>query len=173
MRVQLIIAVFLLAMAPAALEAQKRAAVPKANRLIGPSPKLSRNQLDRIRNMTPQERKRMLNRLPPDKQRVFEERLDRFQHLTPQEQEKLTSQYEQFQQLPPEKKDAMRRVFRRFNQQPEERRVILREEMQSLRVLNEEDRRARMNSDEFRNKYNASEQQLLFDMSKAMREPEE
>ena len=172
MRVQLIIAIFVLAVASPGLEAQKRGPVPKAGRMVRPVPK-GRNSLDRIRNLTPQERKRMVDRLPADKQKAFQERLERFQHLSPQEQEKLAQQYEQFQQLPSEKRDAVRRVYRRFNEQPEERQAVLREEMQTLRGLGDEERRSRMNGDEFRNKYTSHEQQLLMDMSKAIQEPEE
>ena len=42
---------------------------------------------------------------------------------------------------------------------------MLRGEFENLRAMPESDRRARINSDEFRNKYNAREQKFLGDLS--------
>jgi len=169
MRVRFTVAVCLSALLAAPLCAQKKGPGPAA-KIIQPNPKQGRNQLDRIRKMTPAERRRLMERLPPERQKAIADRLERFQQLTPEEREQLRHQYELFERLPQERREAMRRLYQRFNSLSEERRPLLREEFQSLQALSVEERQARMNSDEFRNKYTAAEQQLLSDMSKILPE---
>jgi len=66
-----------------------------------------------------------------------------------------------FNQLPPERQDEARRLFRQFNQLPPERQGLLREEFQNLRAMPEGDRRNRIESDDFRNRFNNREQRFL------------
>jgi hypothetical protein len=128
--------------------------------------------LDRFERMTPEQRRQALERVPPDRRKQFEERLDRYSQLSPEERERLNDRYDTFRNLSPERQEAVRRNFRRFNTLPEERQGVVRRELEELSKLPDEDRRARINSDEFRNKYNRGEQQLLKDLSRVMAEPE-
>jgi len=48
---------------------------------------------------------------------------------------------------------------------PKDRQPLLRDEFENLRAMPEAQRNARINSDEFRNKYNANEQSILRDFS--------
>ena len=59
----------------------------------------------------------------------------------------------------------MRRGLSQFATLPADRQGTVRQEFESLRAMPEADRRSRMNSDEFRNKYNPREQQFLRDFS--------
>jgi hypothetical protein len=70
--------------------------------------------------------------------------------------------------MPPERQERARQLFRRFNQLPDERRAMVRSEFESLRALPEDERRARMNSDEFRGKYKPSEQEFLQELTSVM-----
>lgn len=127
--------------------------------------------LDRLEKMSPEQRERVLSKLPPERRKKVEEGLERFHQLPPSEQERLRNRLERFDQLPPERQAAARRLFARFNQLPEERRQLLREEFQLLRKLEDQDRRARINSDEIRSRFTLAEQQLLQDFSNLLVPP--
>jgi len=127
--------------------------------------------LDRLEKMTPEERSRVLGKLPPERRKKVEEGLERFHQLPPSEQEQLRNRLERFGQLPPERQVAARRLFARFNQLPEDRRSLVGEEFRLLRQMDETDRRARINSDEFRSRFTLAEQQLLQDFSNLLAPP--
>lgn len=145
---------------------QPRRGPAATSRLPGrPVPRTAGKALDRLNHMTPEQRRRMLQNLPPERRRRIEEQLDRYNSLPPEERESLRQRLDWFRGLPAERQEAARRLFRRFNSFPEDRRALLREEFRSLRELEPADRRARINSDEFRSKYTLAEQQLLQDYS--------
>jgi len=139
----------------------KKAASPQA-----------RKQLDRLNKMTPAERNRFLSTLPPERRKLAEKRIEEYNKLTPQQREKLADRVENFQSLPPERQNQVRRLMRQFNDLPVDRKPLLRRELVDLRELSEEDRRARINSDEFRNKFTPKEQELLSGLSQTM-DPEQ
>jgi hypothetical protein len=121
--------------------------------------------VERWNRLTPEERQRMLQRLPPGRREQLESRLERYNNLPKDEKEQLGQRFQAFQQLPSGKQEQARRLFRRFTALPEERRPVVREEFDNLRSMTDGDRRARINSEEFRNKYTLAEQQLLQDFS--------
>ena len=142
---------------------QAEAAVAPPARKAGP-----RNPVDRLRRLPSDERKKLLDSLPPDRKKQLEQLLDRYESLAPRERQRLREQYLLFRQLPPERQDAMRRLYNRFSNLPEDRKRLLRSEIQALGPLPEADRRARLNSDESRNKLSLAEQQLLADMARIL-----
>jgi len=153
-----------LASAPAALgQARRPVPAPKAVRPPKPAPGVT--ILERLERMTPEERRRVLNRLPPERRKRVEEGLSRFRQLPPSEQESLRNRLERFGEFPPEHQAAARRLWARFNQLAEDRKPLVGEEFRVLRQLEEGDRRSRINSDEFRSRFTLAEQQLLQDFS--------
>ncbi len=120
--------------------------------------------LDRLGKMSPDERRRALENLPPERRQRIEERLERFESLPPEQRERLRRQYQRFRQLPPERQEAARRLFRDFTGLPEDRRRALRQEARRLERLDEPARRARMSSEEFQSRYNPHEQEMLRDL---------
>jgi len=162
-----LLAAFLLA--PAALaQLRRNPAGPRAGRPPGPGAGLGPGLaiIDRLERMTPEERRRVLDRLPPERKKLVEERLKQFSQLPPEERARLRRRLERFQQLPPEQQEAARSTFLRFRRFPEDRRKLLTGEFQQLRRMDEPGRRSRISSDEFRSKYTPAEQQLLQDLSK-------
>lgn len=127
-----------------------------------------RNQIDRLSKMKPEERKRFLETLPPDRRETMERRLERYGRLTPEEREQLERSYESFEAMTPERREEMRRLFSRFNGVPEERRSVLRREVSSMRSMTADERKARLESDEVRDKYTSEERQLLSDLAKVL-----
>lgn len=155
----------------AALLAQKRDAPPRAPQGAGPrsgrAPKLGNpaNVVRRLMQMTPEERERFLERLPPERQAEIRQRLQQFQSLPPEEQERRLQLSQMFESLPPATRQLVRRQIQAFNQLPPERRRMVGAAFQRLRRLPPEERQARMESPQFRNRFTLEEQQMLADLS--------
>jgi hypothetical protein len=131
---------------------------PPGGRQAGPA------ILDRLDRMTPEQRRRLLDRLPPERRERIERRLRQYQSLTPEQRENLRRRFERFRELPPEKQDSARKLFRIFNNLPSDRRDVVRREYRNLQRMGDTARKLRLTSDDFRTAYNASEQQLLQDL---------
>jgi hypothetical protein len=110
--------------------------------------------------MTPEERKKALQKLPPERRKILEDRLRQYDKLSPSQKDKLHA-------MSPEQQVRLRRLYQRFNNFPPERQGALRTETQKMQSMTDAERRARMNSDEFRNRYNQREQALLAELAKA------
>jgi hypothetical protein len=130
-----------------------------------PHQKAERTPLDRFNRMPPDERQKALAKLPPERRKKIEDQLNQYKSLTPEQRRDLRSRYQAFNQFPPEKQNQARRLFRQFGELPEQRQGVIRKEFENLRAMPEADRRARINSDEFRSKYNSHEQKFLSDLS--------
>lgn len=102
-------------------------------------------QLQRLLDMTPEEREKALADLPPARRRVIENRLNRLDDLTPQQRERRLN------------------LARRLESLPRERQAAVRQELQALRAMTFAERRARLHSSEFDQTYSPAEQQLIRD----------
>ncbi|MEZ5355683.1 MAG: DUF3106 domain-containing protein [Bryobacteraceae bacterium] len=142
-----------------------RAGGPKRN------PGQMKKQIDRINGLPPRERKRLIDRLPPERRKEAERRLQRFNDMSPDEQDRLLRDYSEFQNESPERQRAVRRLWTQFNDFPERRKPTVRDEVQTLRKMAPEERAERMATREFRDKYNPSERRFLADMADTF-EPE-
>lgn len=131
---------------------------------LGPRARQAR-QFERFTQMTPEERKQVLDELPEARRRRVEEGLRRYENLTPEQRERIHHNLESFQSLPPEKQSAARRLFRQMNEMPAGRRQAMRGEIAHLRRLNEDERNTRVHSQAFRNRYTAEEQKILEELS--------
>ncbi len=155
-------------LAPAVVAQPRRnPAGPRAGRPARPGPAI----MDRLERMSPEERRRVLDRLPPERRKLVEERLRQYSQLPPEERARLRQRLNRFAQLPTEQQEAARMLYGRFNRLPEDRRKLLAGEFQELRRMDESNRRTRINSEEFRSKYTQAEQQLLQDLSKLTAAP--
>ena len=121
--------------------------------------------LERLNRMTPEQRWRVLHRLPPQRRRLVEERLERYNSLPPEQRLRLRNRYEVFRHLPVEKQDETRKLFREFSDLPQDRRLALRREIRRLRMLGADERSARLESEQFGNRYSASEQRIIRELS--------
>ncbi len=121
--------------------------------------------IDEFMRMSPEERQKALDRLPPQKRRKFQERLQKFNQLPPQQQQTLRNMYDRLNQLPPDRQQVVRRSLNQFSQQPQDRRQAMRQELKRMAPLGVEDREARMTSPGFREKFSHSEQGIIRDMS--------
>jgi Protein of unknown function (DUF3106) len=146
---------------------EERPAKPQPLRTPRPRPTI----LDRLEQMSPEERRRALAQLPPARRKLIEQRLNRYESLSPAQREQLRRQYDRFRQLSPEKQEAARQLFRKFNNLPVERRRTLRQEARRLNWMNESERQARVNSPDFRTRYSPEEQRMVQDLVELSNEP--
>jgi hypothetical protein len=117
--------------------------------------------LDRLERMTPEERRRVLDKLPPGRRMRIEEQLRRYENLPPEERARLRRRLGRFRSLPPEKQAAARRLFQDFRELPQDRRRAVRWAALELRRMDEPARRARLDSPGFRREFSAAEQGVI------------
>src|SRR5438128_12631176 len=136
---------------------------PLPPRGVRPGPGIQ--AIERWSRMTPEQRRRALDRLPPERRARIEQQLERYQSMTPEQREQLRFRAQTFAQLPPEKQEQARGLFRQFNQLPADRKAALRGEFRNLRSLPPADRASRLESDEFRSGFDNREQRILRELS--------
>jgi hypothetical protein len=117
--------------------------------------------LDRLERMSPQQRRRVLEGLPPWRRQRLEARLARWESLPPEERERLRRQYDRFRALPLERQQAARSLFQEFASLPPARRRALRQEARRLSQMDDASRQARTASRDFRDRYSPEERQIL------------
>jgi hypothetical protein len=106
-------------------------------------PALPTPALQRLANMTPEQRQKALSRLPPDRRDRVEDQLGKLDRLPADQRAKLLQRYDEFQGL------------------PRDRQATVRSELQALRKLPTPQLRERLNSPEFQEKFSPEEQRLL------------
>jgi len=129
-------------------------------------------QLEKFQRMTPQQRRRALDSLPPERRELFERRLEEYRSLEPTERQRLARQLDNFRQLPPERQKAIRQMRRKLADMPAARRRLMAGEIQELRGLGEEARRERLNSPEVKERFSEEEREMLQDLSSVL-EPDD
>jgi hypothetical protein len=117
--------------------------------------------VDRLSRMTPEEREKWLSSLPPARRQRIEQNLREFQKMPPAQQDRVRGRQELLNSLPPQRQNQVRRSVQQFLNMPEERKTVVSQEMQRMAPMSDEERRAHMNSEEFRNRYSANEQQIM------------
>src|ERR1022692_512099 len=136
---------------------------PKA----GGAPRLGNpgNPVERLMAMPPEKREQVLEKLPPQQQANLRQRLERYDQLPPAERARLNQMWNTFNNLPPEKQAIVTRQMQAFNNLPDARREDLKPMLQRLRSMPEDRRNALLNSEGFKNRFSASELQMLSDIS--------
>ena len=128
----------------------------------------ARTPIEEFETMSPEQRQKALNRLPPEQRQKLQERLDRFNELPPERQQALKNLYNRLHALPSERQDAVRKSINKFSQQPPERQQAIREELRSMSGMSTEQRKAQVSSPEFRQKFNKKEQEIVRDMAEVL-----
>jgi hypothetical protein len=126
------------------------------------------NPVQRLLLATPEERERVLEKLPPQQQARIRQGLERFDRLPEGEKSRLLQQLQAFRSLPPDKQMVVSRQIQTFNSLPQERLQPMRRELKNLLKLPESEREARLNSEEFKQNYSPAEQQVLSDLSRSL-----
>jgi hypothetical protein len=124
--------------------------------------------IQRLLRMPPEERRKLLDRLPPWRRQRLEERLERFSKLSPEERQRITERYEAFRRMSPRQQDEVRDLFRRLSNVPEMRRLELRWQARRLSMMPPERRHMRMTSPWFARRYTPAERELISDMMRVL-----
>jgi len=128
-------------------------------------PAASKTPIDEFERMTPEERQRALERLPPQQRKKLEERLRKFNQLPPEQQQTLKNMYSRLNQLPLESQTKVREAINKFSREAPARQQAMRDELRGLAALPEPDRESRFSSRDFKSKFSGKEQQIMKHMS--------
>lgn len=121
--------------------------------------------VQRLLQMTPEERESFLQKLPPERQARIRQRLAAFESLPQAERERRLKLAQMFASLPPETQSLVRRRIREFNQLPPDRRRLVGAAFQRLRRLRRELREDRLSNPQFQARFTPEEQQIIADLS--------
>lgn len=139
----------------------RKLAKKQLNRKAEPGPTAI---LERLQRLAPEERERVFENIPEARRAGVRRRFDAYNRLSAEERDRLGEHLVAFINMPPQRQEIARAVFRRFAAQPSERQTAMRAEISVLAELSPEDRRSRVNADEFRNRFSGPEKVLMFDM---------
>jgi hypothetical protein len=128
---------------PPAPKPVKPPASPNAANKQAPKP-VPADQLQKLLNMSPEEREKNLSKLPPAQRTRAENQLNNLDKMSPQDRARRLDQISRLEKLPPGRRQAVN------------------QEMQSIRKLpTVQERRAVIQSPEFQQNFSPEEQQLI------------
>lgn len=139
-----------------------RGGAPKGGRAVVNNPF---NPVQRLAHLTPEERERILEQLPPDRQAQVRKQLEKFDQLPQAQKDRLARQAQSLAALPPEKQRLINQGIVAINHLPEERKPEVAKELRSLLTMAPEDRATVLASDKFKQRYSPQEQKILSDLS--------
>jgi hypothetical protein len=140
---------------------QKADAKVEGNVETGPG---SSDNLARLLKMSPEQRNKALSGLPPARRNMIEKRLNDYQKMPEQERARALDRLRRMQSLPPQKQQQVRASIQKLTTLPDPRHGLVQKQINHLRPLSDADRRAMMNSEEFRSKFTPAEQQMIEDI---------
>lgn len=123
------------------------------------------NPVQRLSQMTPEQRERVLEQLPPERQAQMRKQLERFDNLPQARKERLSRLAQPLMALPPEKQRLVNQGIFGINHLPDDRKPPVSKELLTLLNMTPEDRAARLNSGDFKKAYSPDEQKILSDLS--------
>ena len=124
--------------------------------------------IEKLQQMTPEQREKWLSNLPPERRQRIERALQNVAKMPPATQNRVMNQLERLNSLPPQKQGQVRRSLQQFNTMPVERKAVINQELERMRSMPDDERRAHMNSEEFRNRYSPTEQQMMSNLTEIL-----
>lgn len=123
--------------------------------------------LRRYKDLPPEEQERSLQndpafrRLSPIQQQRLIQRLQHFSNLPPEEQLRVLNRMETWEHLTREQKQQARQIFSEMRELPPGRPFQVRQAIRELRAMPPDQREREIDSDEFRNRFNDHERDLI------------
>jgi hypothetical protein len=151
-----ILSIAILLAASAAIRAQGPPAGQRGPQAMNPG-----SVAARLLQATPEERRRYLENLPPQRRERIERQLEWFDSLPPDQRQLQIRRAERFAELPPERRTAVREQLLAFNQLPPRRKAAVRRVLIVLRSLGPRQRVNRMNSLAFRLRFSEDERRII------------
>ncbi|HUI58566.1 MAG TPA: DUF3106 domain-containing protein [Bryobacteraceae bacterium] len=146
---------------PAAKANAGKGGVPKnlpkgSGRIINPA-----NPATALLRMTPEERERALEQLPPQRQEQARRFFESFDKLPKDQQALQLRRLEWFQQQPPEKQAQVRELIRASNQLPPARRAAVGRALTMLQSMPDAQRQAVLNRPAFQARFSPEELRIV------------
>lgn len=123
-------------------------------------------QFMRLQKMTPEERDKALEKLPPARREQIEKRLRNFDNLPQQVQERRLDRLQKLNSLPMAQQAQVRQSMKDLQALPNDRKKAVNQELQRMSVMGDEERQYHMGTEEFRNRFSQSEQDMLGNLAK-------
>jgi hypothetical protein len=124
------------------------------------------NPVQRMMAMSPEQRERILEKLPPQQQANIRLRLENFDRLPAVEKARRLQLFQRFSSLPVEKQQILERQLPAYNALPPEKKEILGfREIQQLARMSDGERQARLNSEELKSRFSPAELKMISDIA--------
>ena len=149
---------------PARKNGVPKKALPKA----GPPLRNPMSPAARLYQATPEQRERVLEKLPPRQQELLRRQLEAFDSLPEDERRLRIQQAERFERLTPEQRRAFREQLSNVRQLPPARRRAVVNVLRRLQEATDEQRSAFLQSRPFQNRFTPEEQQIIQDLTAIM-----
>jgi hypothetical protein len=121
--------------------------------------------VERLLAMPPEQRDRVLEKLPQNQQNALRKRFEQFDQRPPEERARLLEMWKHLESLSPEKRELLTQQMQVFNALPEERRRVLGPALNRLRRLGPEERDALLKRDAFRGRFSENELKMMTDIA--------
>ncbi len=135
-------------------------------RLINPA-----SPAARLYQATPEERERVIEKLPPAQQIRVREQLAYYDSRPKNEQEIMIRRTERLNAMTPEQRRAFMQQMQSLNRLTPDRRQAVAGALRRLQLMPEERRVQVLNSDQFKKMFSPEEQKMISDLSEVMLPP--
>jgi hypothetical protein len=144
--------------------------VPKVPRKTGdakaaPRIGLPNENIERLLAMPPEQRDRVLEKLPQAQQDRLRQRFEQFDKRPPEERARLLEAWKRVESLEPEKRELLTNQLRAFNALPDERRKVIGPALNQLRRMTPEQRANRLKNENFRARFSEDELRMMSDIA--------
>lgn len=125
--------------------------------------------LDRLRQMTQEEREQVLKNMHPSRRQMFERRLEQWNRMEPGQKQRLQGSLESFRHLTPEQQETVRGLYRKFSEtMPEEKRGDGRRMLARLRNMEPAEQKELLNAARVKARFSDAERELLGEMAEKL-----
>jgi len=114
--------------------------------------------------MTPADREKEIQKLPPDRQEKVRQQLQRYDQL-PAERKALL---QRLWDLPQGRRQQVRQSMQDFQTQPPERKRVMWQQLQKVHEMEPGEREVYFDSPEFKSQYSKDEQEIMKNMSEIL-----
>jgi hypothetical protein len=153
--------------------APKNGAAPKGGGRVNPPIRMTNpgSMAAKLYRMTPEERERVVEKLPPARQEQLRKNLAYFDGLPKPEQERLIKGAERLANMTPEREREIRQSYQSFGQLPPPRKQAIQQALNTLKAMPDEQRKQVMESDQFKSRFSSDEQKIIRDISDIVMPP--
>ena len=122
----------------------------------------------RLYQASPQDRDRVIEKMPPGQQVRIRKQLEYYDNLPPGQKAIMLQRVQRFDALTPEKRRGFAQQLRTMNELPQDRRQAVARALRRLGVMPEAQRVIVLNSDAFKNEFSPEEQKIISGLSEVM-----